>query len=57
MLPRPDRTAWLKGGTAVCELPPRKPLGQAWRIVLLGAPGIGIGKSTQTELLCERLGT
>ncbi len=55
VLPKHDRTAWLKGGTAVCEMPPRKPLGKAWRMVLLGAPGIG--KGTQAELLCERLGT
>jgi adenylate kinase len=54
VLPKPDRTAWLKGGGAVCEAPPRKPLGRAWRLILLGAPGIG--KGTQAELLGERLG-
>jgi adenylate kinase len=55
VLPKHDRTAWLKGGTALCEMPPRVPLGKAWRIVLLGAPGVG--KGTQADLLCERLGT
>jgi adenylate kinase len=50
-----DRTAWLKGGEACCEMPPRTPHGKAWRLVLLGAPGVG--KGTQADLLCERLGT
>ena len=52
---RRDRTAWLKGGTAECMMPPHKPLGKASRIILLGAPGVG--KGTQAGLLCERLGT
>jgi adenylate kinase len=48
-----DRTAWLKGGEAQCEIKPRAPV-KAWRLVLLGAPGIG--KGTQAELLGQRLG-
>ena len=54
-MPKHDRTAWLNGGGAQCLMPPRKPLGKAWRIVLLGSPGVG--KGTQAELLGERLGT
>jgi len=49
-----DRAAWIKGGESHCNLPAQaqaKPL----RFVLLGAPGVG--KGTQAELLCERLGT
>jgi len=50
----PTRQAWIKGGAAQCEtLPPRPP--RLFRLVLLGAPGVG--KGTQAELLCERLGT
>jgi adenylate kinase len=49
-----DRAAWLKGGDVRCAIPPRKPK-QPWRLVLLGAPGVG--KGTQAELLCDRLGT
>jgi adenylate kinase len=51
---KPDRAAWLKGGNAVCSKPPSKPAGRIWRLVLLGAPGVG--KGTQAELLSERLG-
>src|ERR1044071_1040053 len=48
-----DRTAWLQGGGARCRVPAeRRP--SANRLILLGAPGIG--KGTQAELLCERLG-
>jgi adenylate kinase len=55
VLPKPDRTAWLRGGGHSCLMPPRKPVGLARRIILLGAPGVG--KRTQAEILCERLGT
>lgn len=50
----PDRTAWLKGGGALCLNPPTPPRGAPWRLVLLGAPGVG--KGSQADLLCERLG-
>ena len=53
MAPKRDRKAWLKGGTSVCDLPP-EPSASPRRLVLLGAPGVG--KGTQAELLCARLG-
>ena len=48
------RTAWIQGGAAQCEILPAPPP-RLFRLVLLGAPGVG--KGTQAELLCERLGT
>ncbi|HWD18299.1 MAG TPA: nucleoside monophosphate kinase [Verrucomicrobiae bacterium] len=48
-----DRTAWLKGGAALCHTPPRC-VETAFRLILLGAPGVG--KGTQAELLSDRLG-
>ena len=49
-----DRAAWLKGGDAICLTSPSEPAGRVWRLVLLGAPGVG--KGTQAELLSKRLG-
>ncbi len=51
-----ERALWLKGPKAKCEVTASKgaPKGQARRLVLLGAPGVG--KGTQAELLGERLG-
>jgi len=50
-----NRTAWLDGPSAQCsELPAAAPQ-PPWRLVLLGAPGVG--KGTQAELLHQRLGT
>lgn len=49
-----DRASWIKGGDACCSAMPLKQ-DKPHRLVLLGAPGVG--KGTQAELLCERLGT
>ncbi len=48
-----DRAAWLKGPLAQCSVPPAEAQ-SPWRLVLLGAPGVG--KGTQADLLRERLG-
>ena len=53
-LPKHDRTAWLKGGTARCRMPARVPKEKPLRLVLLGAPGAG--KGTQAEMLHEHFG-
>jgi len=49
---KPDRKAWLAGGSASCTPPPQRN-GIPRRFVLLGAPGVG--KGTQAELLCANL--
>jgi adenylate kinase len=51
---QPIRTAWIKGGPVKCDIVPQRPA-HLYRLVLLGAPGVG--KGTQAELLCDRLGT
>lgn len=48
-----DRASWLKGPASHCSVGPAK-VSRAWRLVLLGAPGVG--KGTQAELLAQRLG-
>ena len=48
------RIAWIQGGAFKCDVLPQ-PSARLFRLVLLGAPGVG--KGTQAELLCERLGT
>lgn len=53
MIPTGDRAAWLQGPKATCSGVGPMP-GRAWRLVLLGAPGVG--KGTQATLLHDRLG-
>ena len=52
---KPDREAWIKGPACQCKpAPTASATGRAWRLVLLGAPGVG--KGTQAELLRDHLG-
>lgn len=48
-----DRASWLKGASNECCLLPAG-VAKPWRLVLLGAPGVG--KGTQAELLAQHLG-
>lgn len=47
-----NRAAWLDGPSAKCTVPTPQ-IGPAWRLVLLGAPGVG--KGTQATLLSRHL--
>lgn len=48
-----DRAGWFEGSGADCT-PDAGSAGRSWRLVLLGAPGVG--KGTQAECLNKRLG-
>ncbi|MGA2496427.1 MAG: nucleoside monophosphate kinase [Tepidisphaeraceae bacterium] len=48
-----DRASWIKGPQAKDSVAPQSPP-RPWRLVLLGAPGVG--KGTQAELICARTG-
>src|SRR5246127_294054 len=46
-----SRTAWLEGPPAACH--PEPEVARPWRLILLGAPGVG--KGTQADLLHQHL--
>jgi adenylate kinase len=49
--PNISRSAWLQGPAAPCSVQPE--VERRWRLILLGAPGVG--KGTQADLLHQRL--